>query len=122
MTLSVQHYSVDLLARRGRIDLWGRRHIRHNPRCQAAAVSIRGFLIMPRSFAATPGPFLACWAACQLVSPTTWTAEALSPFGFDLSKHHRLLARIFVGIFRFQQRLCCQCAGSVGADPVLFDL
>lgn len=60
--------SVDLLTAGRRISLWGKRHI---PRCQAAAVSIQPFLIIPRSFAATPGSCVLLALPGRLVSHTT---------------------------------------------------
>lgn len=77
--------------------------MRHIPRCQAAAVSIQAFLITARLFAATPGSFSwpsHCWAPCVT------NLDHLKPFGDGLSNIIWLLGRIFVGIFRFQQRLC----------------
>lgn len=79
-----------------------------SPGCQAAAVSIQAFLIMPRSFAATPGlcAGLPVRALCH-------------PPSAALSTSIRLRLINFVEIFRSGHRLCRQGAGSVDADRAI---
>lgn len=60
--------SVDLLTAGRRVSLWGSVT---SPGCQAAADSIQAFLIIPRSFAATPGPHVLLALPGRLVSHTT---------------------------------------------------